>query len=56
MNEKVVLQKMEEAARFASEFIITEFDQFSTAHIETKSKNNFVSFVDKEAERRIMKV
>lgn len=56
MSDTGVLMRMEEAARFASEFIIKEFDRFSPDQMEVKSKNNFVSFVDKEAERRIISV
>ena len=41
-------------AKDAGAFIRDRLDQVTEHHIETKGKQNFVTFVDKEAEKRIV--
>jgi myo-inositol-1(or 4)-monophosphatase len=43
-----------DAARGAGAFILAQRQRFSPSDIESKSHNNFVSYVDKEAERQIV--
>lgn len=49
-----IIRLMQEAARKAGGFILSEFDRFAVDKMETKSTNNFVSYVDKQAEKMIV--
>ena len=54
MNYKDICQKTVEIAKNAGEFIRKEGKKFSSNDIETKGKNDFVSYVDKGAENLIV--
>lgn len=53
-SSEQIIQLMQDTARKAGMFIYAEFDRFAVDKIETKSTNNFVSYVDKGAEEIIM--
>jgi len=54
MNYKDICTKTIEIAKNAGDFIRNEGMKFSTNDIETKGKNDFVSYVDKGAEKLII--
>lgn len=54
MNYKDICTKTVEIAKNAGDFIRNEGLKFSTNDIETKGKNDFVSYVDKGAEKLIV--
>ena len=54
MNYKDICTKTVEIAKNAGDFIRNEGMKFSTNDIETKGKNDFVSYVDKGAEKLIV--
>lgn len=53
MKDELVIQ-VQKVARLAGEFIKTEQKRFKQKSVETKGHNDFVSYVDKEAERIIV--
>ncbi len=53
MNLKELTTKVAEIAEKAARFILKESEKFDISFIESKGKNDFVSYVDREAERII---
>lgn len=49
-----LVKKVQDVARTAGEFIMTERKKFKQNRVEIKGHNDFVSYVDKEAERIIV--
>ncbi len=54
MDHSVVCSKVVEIARAVGAFIKSESGKVASVDIETKYKNNFVSYVDKQAEEKIV--
>lgn len=52
--EDDLVNKVQDVARSAGEFILTEQKKFKQNSVEIKGHNDFVSYVDKEAERIIV--
>jgi myo-inositol-1(or 4)-monophosphatase len=54
MNNELKVEKVADIARKAGAFIMAERDNFSASKVEVKGRNDFVSYVDKGAERIIV--
>lgn len=54
MNLKQITEEVVKLSILTGEFIRTESKQFDLSKIEEKGKNDLVSYVDKESERRIV--
>jgi len=55
MNYQSITNKVIALTRQVAEYIEQESLNFSLERVETKSKNDFVSYVDQEAEKRLVK-
>ncbi|NSW94656.1 MAG: inositol monophosphatase [Bacteroidales bacterium] len=55
MNAEKICSLMEEAAAEAGRFVIRESESFDIRKTETKGLNDFVSYVDKESEKMLVK-
>lgn len=54
MNRELLVSEVAEVARKAGAFIMAERQHFSAGSVEVKGRNDFVSYVDKGAERIIV--
>jgi len=54
MNNELIVEKVADIARKAGDFIMAERANFSAGKVEVKGRNDFVSYVDKGAERIIV--
>jgi myo-inositol-1(or 4)-monophosphatase len=54
MNLGIICQQVKDVAVLAGEFIQNERIHFSKSKIETKGEHDFVSYVDREAEKQIV--
>lgn len=54
LNLRELTQQAEIAAKAAGEFILSHFNQIKTNQIEVKGEHNYVTFVDKGAEKIII--
>ncbi|REJ81802.1 MAG: inositol monophosphatase [Bacteroidetes bacterium] len=54
MNLESICKQVEKISRKTREFILYERKKFSAEHVERKGHNDLVSYVDKEAEKRIV--
>jgi myo-inositol-1(or 4)-monophosphatase len=56
MDYKNICSQLIKSCKEVGEFIRIEKDNFTQDKVETKNKNDFVSYVDKEAEKKLVKL